>query len=73
MQNYDFHGVSYDDAIAKVHEVVSAIRLSGEPENVVFITGHGVLKYEVRDILEKTYGLTILTPTSSPLFSVLVE
>ena len=73
MRYYDFHGWTVDDAIAKVHEVISTIRLSGESENVCFVTGHGVIKYEAREVIEKIYGLTINTPTSSPSFNVLVE
>lgn len=73
MQRYDFHGHTVEEALAKINEVVSAIRLSGEPENVCFVTGHGVIKYEARELVENVYKLEIRDPLSSPSFNVYVE
>ena len=73
MRSYDFHGVPAEEALAKIEQVIGEVRMKGETEVVEFITGHGVIKYEARDLLEQRYGLHITTDVSSPTIRVIVE
>ena len=66
-RKYDFHGVTVEDALEKIERVIDEIRLR-EPDGeiVEFVTGHGVIKFEARELLEKKYGFEIFSPLTSP-------
>lgn len=69
----DFHGVPTAEAIEKIEKVIDEIRMSGKPDIVEFITGHGVIKREARDLLQHKYGFEIFSPLSSPSIKVTIE
>ena len=73
MRRYDFHGVPTEEAIDKIEQVIGEVRMKGQGETVEFITGHGVIKYEARDLLEKRYGFEIFSPLTSPSIRVTIE
>lgn len=52
----DFHGWKLEDAEHEVHLIIGDVRSNGASENAEFITGHGIIKKSIQDIL-KQYGL----------------
>jgi len=72
MITIDFHGWRFEEALNEVARIIGEVRLAGSTEEVKFITGHGVLKYAIRDEL-RTYGLMTPTDISSPYMMVNVE
>ena len=73
MRSYDFHGVSTEEAIDRIEQVIGLVRMSGYGETVEFITGHGVIKYEARELLRNRYGFEIFSPLTSPSIRVTIE
>lgn len=73
MRSYDFHGFSAEDAMDKIEQVISLVRMNGQGETVEFITGHGVIKYEARDLLRNVYGIETQSPLTSPSIVVTIE
>lgn len=56
----DFHGYSLEAAIIKAHDTVGQYRQThrtGNPLDVEFITGHGIIRHELVALLQR-YGLT---------------
>jgi len=53
----DFHGWLVEDALQEVHNIVGESRNRSASDNAEFITGHGVIKSELIELL-KQYGLT---------------
>lgn len=72
-RKYDFHMVDLDTAIRTIEQLISDVRLRGASETFEFVTGHGIIKYQARELLETQYGFTISAPITSPSFTVLVE
>lgn len=50
-KEYDFHDHTLDEAIHKLHRIISDVRTSNEKCLYHFITGHGVIKKEFLKIL----------------------
>lgn len=53
----DFHGWLVQDAVREVHNIIGESRNRSKIENAEFITGHGVIKVELIELL-KQYDLT---------------
>lgn len=48
----DFHGWLLSDAVKEVHSIVGQVRKDRRPDAAEFITGNGVIKVAVLEILE---------------------
>ena len=72
-RKYDFHGVPVEEALDTIEELVSEVRMSGQPETVEFVTGHGVIKYEARELLKQVYDIETFSPLTSPSIIVTIE
>lgn len=69
---YDFHGWRLEEALKEVDTIVSRVRMNQHPPQVEIITGHGVIKAQMREAFEK-YGCEIFSPMSSGSFVVNIE
>jgi len=56
MEEIDFHGWYSSEAINKVHLMIGEARASGGKQEIHFITGHGVIKQCIVEVL-KVYGI----------------
>jgi len=52
MSEIDFHGVTLEEAINRVHILVGEARVLGTSGEYRFITGHGTIKKELVKVLE---------------------
>lgn len=60
MIKIDYHGVTLEAALIKAHDTVGQYRaaaLRSGPQDIEFITGHGVIRHELVKLLQ-SYGLT---------------
>lgn len=48
METYDLHGYKLEEAINFVEKVIGEVRLKNEERVVKFITGHGVIRKELK-------------------------
>ncbi len=49
----DYHGFYKDAALADAESVIGSVRMRGKTEEAEFITGFGVIREELFDLLEK--------------------
>jgi len=69
----DFHGMNLDDSINAVHLLVGRIRSGGKSEQVTLITGHGIIRDSLIEVLSN-YGLSpSLEPGNAGAIKVLIE
>ena len=52
----DYHHHRLDDALTDAESIISAVRMQGIAEDARFITGYGVIRQELFDLLQR-YGL----------------
>lgn len=53
----DFHGLLLDEALQEAELIIGTVRTSGKAEQAEFITGFGVIRTEVFELLEQ-YSLS---------------
>lgn len=53
MITIDYHGFYKDTALADAEAVIGRVRMAGKQEQAEFITGFGVIREELFDLLEK--------------------
>ena len=49
----DYHGYYLDEALADVERVIGRVRVAGKVEQAEFITGFGVIRTEIFNLLER--------------------
>ncbi len=53
MISKDYHGFYAADALSDVETIIGRVRMSSKRESAEFITGFGVIREELFDLLEK--------------------
>ena len=53
MISKDYHGFYATDALSDVETIIGRVRMSSKREHAEFITGFGVIREELFDLLEK--------------------
>jgi DNA-nicking Smr family endonuclease len=56
MNEIDLHGYLLEDALEEVHRLIARVRMSGHPQQVRIITGHGPIRESVKQLLT-SYGI----------------
>jgi hypothetical protein len=56
MVRKDFHGYKLEDAVREVEQLIGEIRIANTPQHAKFITGHGIIKDTLIQLLH-TYNL----------------
>jgi len=47
----DFHGMSLNEAVQKLDAIIGSLRLAGKSEDILLITGHGLIKKTFKEKL----------------------
>ena len=56
MTRIDFHGMSLEEAIAKIEQEIDNVRVSRKAEEYEFVVGYGIIRNELVKIL-RDYGI----------------
>jgi len=54
---HDFHGYELLQAIHEVDSIVGKVRNEQKTEHATFVTGHGIIREKILNLLEDVYGL----------------
>ena len=49
----DYHGYYTDDALTDAESIIDRVRMEGKQEEAEFVTGFGVIRQELFDLLKK--------------------
>lgn len=52
MKSYDLHGMPLEEAISYVESLIGKIRLKGVEEEIIVITGRGIIRKELIKYLD---------------------
>ena len=62
----DFHHYSVEDALRTVESIINYARMNSEYVSCNFITGKGLIRKELFNMLKDIYGLEPVIPMANP-------